>query len=157
MRYLAIPALLAVTARAFFTSPAPGHPNYTIGTDLVLEWEIANPPEATFVLSLRAENTTPYDYVSGPFGSQMGLYDLRDVVLEEALPLTNGTYTWKVEPIGADGTFIGQEIIYFIMGNWKVTGASTDYFHLNGHSIGGNGKRLKALTNELVVEKVKGD
>ncbi|KAI0185580.1 hypothetical protein EV127DRAFT_515143 [Xylaria flabelliformis] len=137
MKYLAIPALLAATTQAFFfTSPAPGHLNYTVGTDLVLEWEIAVPPAATFVLTLRAENTTPYAYVSGPFGSQ-GLYDLRDVVLEEALPLTaNGAYTWKVEPSGGDETFIGQEVNYYLQANWGVTGipgpsgASTDYFHL---------------------------
>ncbi|KAI8627893.1 hypothetical protein F5Y19DRAFT_440264 [Xylariaceae sp. FL1651] len=136
MRYLAISALLAATSRAFFTSPPPGHPNYTIGTDLVLEWEITNPPAATFILTLRAENQTPYGYIPGPFGSQIGLYDLRDVVLEEALPLANGTYTWKVEPSGGDETFIGPEVLYFIRGDWEVTGTpyengdSTDYFRL---------------------------
>ncbi|KAI0543336.1 hypothetical protein F4679DRAFT_590579 [Xylaria curta] len=135
MRYLAISAL-AATAQAFFTSPAPGHPNYTIGTDLVLEWEIVNPPAATFVLTLRAENQTPYDFIPGPFGSQIGLYDLRDVVLEESLPLTNGTYTWKVEPSGGDETFIGEEVLYFIRADWNVTGTpwgsggSIDYFRL---------------------------
>ncbi|KAJ8122291.1 hypothetical protein ONZ43_g1480 [Nemania bipapillata] len=136
MKCLAIPALLAATARAFFTSPPDGHPNYTIGDELVLEWELDNPPAATFVLTLRAENLTAYAYIPGPFGSQIGLYDLRDVVLEEALPLANGSYTWKVEPSGGDATFIGPEVYYYLRGDWKVTGtpyssgASTDYFHL---------------------------
>ncbi|KAI0109204.1 hypothetical protein GGR51DRAFT_513054 [Nemania sp. FL0031] len=136
MRSLAIPILLAATARAFFTSPPDGHPNRTIGTDLVLKWELPNPPAATFVLTLRAENLTAYGYIPGPFGSQIGLYDLRDVVLEEALPLANGTYTWKVEPSGGDETFIGEEVVYFLRGDWEITGtpyqsgASTDYFHL---------------------------
>ncbi|KAI1743062.1 hypothetical protein F4680DRAFT_391642 [Xylaria scruposa] len=136
MKYLAISALLAATAGAFFTSPPPGHRDYKIGTDLVLNWEITNPPAATFVLTLRAENQTAYGYVPGPFGGTIGLYDFRDVVLEDALPLTNGTYTWKVEPSGGDATFIGEEVLYWIRADWNVTGSpwgsgdSIDYFRL---------------------------
>lgn len=83
MRCLAVPALLAATAEAFWTDPLPGRPTFTIGTDLVLEYTVPNPPPAeTFTLTLRAENSTPYAYVPGPFGSTMGLYDLRDRVIE---------------------------------------------------------------------------
>ncbi|KAI1307169.1 hypothetical protein F5Y03DRAFT_352970 [Xylaria venustula] len=88
------------------------------------------------MLTLRAENTTPYDYIPGYFGFQRGLYDLRYFILEESLPLTNGKYTWKVEPISGDGTFVGEGIDYSIRGDWDITGtpyqtgASTDYFHL---------------------------
>ncbi|KAI0404398.1 hypothetical protein F4802DRAFT_566976 [Xylaria palmicola] len=117
MRYLAIPALLAATARTFFTSPS-GHANLTIGSELELKWEIANKPAPTFVLTLRAENTTPYGFIPGPFGSQIGLYD-------------NGAYSWKVEPIGGDAGFIGPEIFYFIRADWNVTGTS----YQNGESI----------------------
>ncbi|KAJ3570190.1 hypothetical protein NPX13_g5814 [Xylaria arbuscula] len=83
MKYVAVTTLLAANVQAFWTDPLPGHPTFTIGTDLVLEYTVPNtPPAESFIVTLRAENSTPYGYIPGPFGSMIGLYDLRDRVLE---------------------------------------------------------------------------
>ncbi|KAI0813819.1 hypothetical protein GGR55DRAFT_546921 [Xylaria sp. FL0064] len=135
MKFLAIPTLFAASAQALlgiaFTNDIPVDGNYTIGTDFVLTWKAYDATAAdTLQISLSAWNSTPSGYSPGPFGSQIPVYDTRDVVLAESVPFLDESYNWHVEPINGDPVWSGEEFYYSFTAHFPNTWDSPRAFHI---------------------------
>ncbi|KAI0431606.1 hypothetical protein F5Y09DRAFT_340451 [Xylaria sp. FL1042] len=135
MKFLAIPTLFAASAQALlgiaFTNDIPVDGNYTIGTDFVLTWKAYDATAAdTLQISLSAWNKTISGYSPGPFGSQIPIYDTREIVLAESVPFLDESYTWHIEPINGDAAWSGQEFYYSFTAHFPNTWDSPRAFHI---------------------------
>ncbi|KAI1291504.1 hypothetical protein F5Y03DRAFT_376683 [Xylaria venustula] len=135
MKFL-IPTLFAASAQALlgigFTSDIPVDANFTVGTDFALTWKAYDATaNDTFQLSLTGYNTTVESYSPGPFGSQIPNYDTRSVVLAEAVPFLDESYTWKVEPINGDAVWTGEGFFYYFTAHYPNTWDSPRSFHIS--------------------------
>ncbi|KAI1420947.1 hypothetical protein F5Y12DRAFT_770641 [Xylaria sp. FL1777] len=134
MKFLAIPTLLAATVQALaigFTNDIPVDGNYTIGTDFVLEWIAYDAsPTDTFQLLLSAWNNTVSGYIPGPFGSQIPVHDSKEIVLADAVKFSDGSYSWKIEPIDDSGVWEGFGFYYCFTAHFPYTYESPRPFHI---------------------------
>ncbi|KAF2972914.1 hypothetical protein GQX73_g552 [Xylaria multiplex] len=133
MKLLATSALLAGAAQAIkFLNDIPVDAFYNEGSEFVLEWE----PEArtdTFHLTIGSFLTEPI-LVSpngGPLGSPIYDYQLKDIVLDDAVKFTEGNYTWLIETI--DGR-AGEDWYYRFGVSYDNTAGYPRSFHVKASS-----------------------
>ncbi|KAI0546118.1 hypothetical protein F4679DRAFT_587778 [Xylaria curta] len=129
MKYLLAPALLATAAHAlglvYKNEPAPLS-TFTIGTDYVLQWTPYDAqPTDTFTLKVVATNKTETRDVYG-----FPHFDMRTVVVGDAVKFVNGVYTWKVEPIDDKGVWKGEEFYYSFNADYQSHIASSRTFQI---------------------------
>ncbi|KAI4862593.1 hypothetical protein F4820DRAFT_16978 [Hypoxylon rubiginosum] len=127
MKLLAIPALLAGVAQAIqFLNDIPVGAYYDPGTEFVLEWKPEDRTD-TFQLTITSFLTDPI--LVNPGQSQFPVYDFKemDIVLDEAVKFSEGSFTWLVEPI--DGR-TGGDYYYSFRVAYETTTESPRAFHL---------------------------
>ncbi|KAI1333045.1 hypothetical protein F5Y16DRAFT_1920 [Xylariaceae sp. FL0255] len=132
----AIPAFLAAVAFAddelVWQNIPPVDASYTIGTDFVLEWTPEKKSTDTFSLTIGAWNSTPEYYTTGPYGSQIPVYDTKEITLSDAVPFSAGNYTWEIKTLDDAGVWTGEQFCYSFTATWNggFESSSPRAFHI---------------------------